>query len=84
MSAFSPLDPGIPGFQIHGSLEKRDHFKAGLADGEIDHPVIDLDLQAQALIVEDLPAVGAVGIIPNGFLAQGEVHHPSSSFSRNN
>jgi hypothetical protein len=71
-------------FQVHRCFEEGNHFKAGLADGKIDHPVIDLDLQAQSLIVEDFPAVSAVGITLNGFFAQGEFHHPYSSFSRNN
>jgi hypothetical protein len=75
----SAFHPGNSGFQVYRRLEKGHHFKTGLADGEIDHLMVNLKLKVESPIVEDLATVGATGVILQGGSAERELHHGSFS-----
>jgi hypothetical protein len=69
------MDAGEFVFQVHGSFETRNRFKAGLADGKVNHFMIHGQLQAYPLCVENLAAIRTAGILDQWLFAEFKFHH---------
>ena len=63
------LDADIALLQVHGCLQMGNHFETLLAERKINNLMIHLQLKADPVLVENLPAINAAGILLQGLPA---------------